>query len=288
MATSQSHTLGEFIGAFFEDLMKKPICEFANKNGLFFDTVGPRKARGGSKLTWTDVHGSKHDLDFVLEKGGTEDTIGEPIAFIELAWRRYTKHSKNKVQEISGAVNPICEKYKLSKPFKGAILSGQFTDNSLNQLKNDNFHVLYIPFEKLVQAFKVHGFDIDFGEDTKEADLRKKFAAVSKKANKPQLEKVREEILKSCETEIKQFVTELSASYHRKIKSICILPLHGKRHEEVGDIEKAINFINGYSNIPNDQQLEYIEVIITYNNGTIVQGQFKEKAEAVDFLSKIK
>ena len=174
MATSQSHTLGEFIGAFFEDLMKKPVREFAHKHGLYFDTVGERKARGGKKLTWTDVHGSKHDLDFVLERGGTEDVIGEPVAFIELAWRRYTKHSKNKAQEIAGAVNPICEKYRLSKPFKGAILSGQFTENSLTQLKSDDFHVLYIPFEKLVQAFSIHGLDIDFDEDSKEADLKKK------------------------------------------------------------------------------------------------------------------
>ena len=287
MAKSQSHTLGEFIGAFFEDLMKKPIREFAVKNGLYFDTVGPRKARGGSKLTWTDIHGSKHDLDFVLEKGGTEENIGQPVAFIELAWRRYTKHSKNKAQEISGAVNPICEKFKLNKPFKGAILSGQFTENSLNQLKSDSFHVLYIPFEKLVQAFNAHGLDIDFGEDTTEADLRKKYAAVSKKANKSLLEKVREEILKTCEPEIKQFVKELSDTYRRKIKTICILPLHGKRTEVV-DVEKAIDYINGYSAIPADQQLEYIEVIVTYNNGTIIQCQFKEKEEAVDFLEKIR
>lgn len=287
MAKSQSHTLGEFIGAFFEDLMKKPIREFAEKSGLYFDTVGPRKARGGSKLTWTDIHGSKHDLDFVLEKGGTEDSIGEPIAFIELAWRRYTKHSKNKAQEISGAVNPICEKYKLSKPFKGAILSGQFTDNSLNQLRNDDFHVLYIPFEKLVQAFSTHGLDIDFDEDSKETDVKKKYASVSKKANRDLLEKVREEILKTCESEIRQFVSELSASYNRKIKTICILPLHGKCTEVV-DIEKAIDFINGYENLPDDHQLEYIQVIVTYNNGTIIQCQFKEKEEAVDFLKRIK
>lgn len=287
MATSQSHTLGEFIGAFFEDLMKEPIREFADKNGLYFDTIGLRKARGGKKLTWTDVHGSKHDLDFVLEKGGTEETIGEPIAFIELAWRRYTKHSKNKAQEISGAVNPICEKYKLSKPFKGAILSGQFTENSINQLKSDDFHVLYIPFEKLVQAFRTHGFDIDFDEDSKEADIRKKYAAVSKICNKGSLEKVRKEILKLCEIEIKQFISELSQAYNRRIKTICILPLHGTRIEVI-DVEKAIDFINGYKNIPMDHRLEYIEVIINYNNGTLIQCQFKEKTEAVVFLKKMR
>ncbi len=287
MARSQSHILGEFIGAFFEDLMKQPVREFAQKYGLYFDTVGKRKARGGKKLTWTDVHGSKHDLDFVLEKGGTEENIGEPVAFIELAWRSYTKHSKNKAQEISGAVNPICEKYKLSKPFKGAILSGQFTENSLNQLKRDDFHVLYIPFEKLVQAFSTHGLDIEFDEDSKEADVKKKHAAVSKRSNKALLEKVREEILNSCDAEIKQFITELEAFYTRKIKTICILPLHGTRTEVV-DVEKAIAFINGYCDLPTNQKLEYIEVIVTYNNGSIIQCQFKTKAETVDFLQKIR
>ena len=287
MAISQSHILGEFIGSFFEDLMKKPVREFAQKHGLYFDTVGQRKARGGKKLTWTDVHGSKHNLDFVLEKGGTEEVIGDPVAFIELAWRRYTKHSKNKAQEIAGAVNPICEKYKLSKSFKGAILSGQFTENALNQLKNDDFHVLYIPFEKLVNAFSTFGLDIDFDEDSKEADLKKKYAAVSKRSNKALLENVREEILSSCDTEIKQFIDELEASYTRKIKSICILPLHGTRTEVV-DVEKAIAFINGYTNISVNQKLEYIEVIVTYNNGSIIQCQFRTKAEAVSFLNMIK
>ena len=118
MAKSQSHQLGEFIGNFFEDLMKNPIREFSNRNGLYFDTNGPRKARNNRKtLSWKDVHGNSHRLDFVLEKGGTESVFGEPVAFIELAWRNYTKHSKNKVQEISGAVNPISDKYKMSKPF---------------------------------------------------------------------------------------------------------------------------------------------------------------------------
>ncbi|MGX8714039.1 MAG: DNA methylase [bacterium] len=288
MAKSQSHQLGEFIGSFFEDLMKKPIREFADKNGLYFDTNCSRKARGNRKtLTWTDVHANKHRLDFVLEKGGTESAFGEPIAFIELAWRNYTKHSKNKAQEISGAVNPISEKYEMVKPFKGAILSGVFTDGSLNQLKSEGFHVLYIPSKKMVQAFSVHGLDIDYDEGTSKAELKRKYIAISKKTNKTILEKVRQEILKTCDTEIKQFVSELSASYNRKIKTICILPLHGKR-TEVLDVEKAIDFISGYESLPEDHQLEYIEVIVTYNNGTIIHCQFKEKDEAVDFLEKIK
>lgn len=287
MAKSQSHTLGEFIGDFFENLMKRPIREFAEKNGLYFDSAGPRKVRKGKKVTWTDIHGSRHDLDFVLEKGGTEETIGDPVAFIELAWRRYTKHSKNKVQEIAGAVNPLYEKYKLGRPFKGAILSGQFTGNALEQLKKDNFHVLYIPFDKLVRAFRLYGFDICFDEDTKESDLRKKYVAVSKKTSRQLLESVREEIFSSCKIELDNFIAELSASYRRKVKSVRILPLHGKC-TEVMDVRKAIEFINEYSTIPVHHELQYIEVFVSYNNGTSIHCQFKEKVEAVDFLERLR
>lgn len=286
MAKSYAHTFGEFIGAFFEDLMKKPIREFADSHRLYFDTTGPREARDGKKVTWTDIHGSKHDLDFVLEKGGTQSVIGEPVAFIELAWRRYTKHSKNKAQEIAGAVNPICEKYNLIKPFKGAILSGQFTENSLNQLLNDGFHLLYIPFDVMVAAFNKYGLDIDFDEDTKESAFRAKLQALTRRANLPVLEQVREELLTRCQDDISRFVSELSASYNRKISSICVLPLHGKRIE-VNDIQSAIAFINGYNEIPLDHKLEYVEIFITYNNGTLIHCQFTDKAEAVAFLNKM-
>lgn len=287
MAKSQSHTLGEFIGAFFEDMMKKPIREFAEKNGLYLDTAGSRKAREGKKVTWTDIHGSNHDLDFVIEKGGTEENIGEPVAFIELAWRRYTKHSRNKVQEIQGAVNPIYEKYRFGKPFKGAILSGQFTGKALEQLRNDGFHVLYIPFEKLVRAFSIYGFDVCFDEDTKESDICKKYGAVSKKSNRQLLEKVREEILYSCKAEIDTFVAELSAACHRKVRSVRILPLHGICME-VSDTQHAIDFINSYSAIPSHQELQYIEVFVYYNNGTSIHCMFKEKEEAVEFLEGLR
>lgn len=284
MAKSEAHTLGEFIGTFFEDVMKKPIMEFANRNNLYFDTYGKRPARPSKKLTWEDINGSKHDLDFVLEKGGTDEVIGVPVAFIELAWRRYTKHSKNKAQEIAGAINPIFQKYRCVKPFKGAILCGHFTDNSLEQMKNDNFSVLYIPFNKLVAAFAKHGFDIDFDEDTKEADFRKKNVALAKHTNQPKLQLVRDELLSSCAVEINNFLHELESSYNRKIKSICILPLHGVRME-VTDKNSAIAFINGYNTLPDNHQLEYIEIIVTYNNGSDIQCHFKEKEEVIDFLT---
>ena len=162
MAKSPSHILGEMIGNFFEEVMKSPIRKLCEQYDVYFDTIGLRPARSTKKITWSDIYGSKHDLDYVIERNGSAHKIGDPIAFIELAWRRYAKHSKNKVQEIAGAVIPIAEKYKEYVPFKGAILSGVFTDPSLIQLKNQGFHVLYIPFEKVVESFKKICFDIFF------------------------------------------------------------------------------------------------------------------------------
>lgn len=55
------------------------------------------------------MNGNAHDLDFVLERGGSDDKIGMPAAFIETAWRRYTKHYRNNAQEIQGALEPLAE-----------------------------------------------------------------------------------------------------------------------------------------------------------------------------------
>jgi hypothetical protein len=183
-------------------------------------------------------------------------------------------------------VDPICEKYPLLKPFKGAVLSGQFTENAMTQLKNDGFHVLYIPFAKMVEAFRKYGLDIDCNEKTKESEFREKYSAVSKQSNKPLLEGVRQEILQQCMPEINRFVADLTSAYNKKIRSVCVLPLHGKRIE-TADAKSAIAYLRDYEDLPEDCLLEYVEVFITYNNGTMIHCQFKEKEEAIDFLNRI-
>ena len=77
-----------------------------------------------------DSKGNTHILDYVMEEGGSEAVQGRPRAFIEIAWRRYTKHSKNKAQEIQGAITPLAETYQDSHPFLGAVLAGEFTEPS--------------------------------------------------------------------------------------------------------------------------------------------------------------
>jgi hypothetical protein len=100
MAESLSHKFGQIIGDLLELALEPHLQKFARKHKLYLDKKGERKARSGKKVSWTDAKGNKHDLDYVLERGGTEHKIGIPIAFIESAWRRYTKHSRNKARKF--------------------------------------------------------------------------------------------------------------------------------------------------------------------------------------------
>ena len=99
------HQCGEVLEAAVEPLLRR----FAKEHNLYLDKKGPRPARSGKKVSWTDVRGNTHDLDYVLERNGSDAKIGKPVAFIETAWRRYTKHSRNKAQEIQGALMPLLE-----------------------------------------------------------------------------------------------------------------------------------------------------------------------------------
>ena len=94
MAKAAGHKFGQFIGEYCEKAIEPLLKEFADKHGLFLDKAGNRPARSGKKVKWIDSYGNSHNLDYVLERGGTPEKVGTPVAFIESAWRRYTKHSR--------------------------------------------------------------------------------------------------------------------------------------------------------------------------------------------------
>lgn len=158
MAESLAHRWGQIIGDLFEHFVRDMLKAVAEKHGLYLDYKKPRRARAGlggkdlSKVTWQDGYGNRHDLDYVLECGGTEDALGVPVAFIESAWRRYTKHSKNKVQKIEAAVLPIALTFSRHQPFCGAVLAGEFTRNALAQLQSNGFAVLHVPYASILAS----------------------------------------------------------------------------------------------------------------------------------------
>jgi hypothetical protein len=145
MAESPAHKLGQLIGLAIERALEEPLHAFGRQHGLYLDKKGPRPGRNGVKVTWLDKYRNTHDLDFVFERGGSNVVRGQPAAFIEVAWRRYTKHSRNKVQEIQGAITPLRDTYQGLSPFAGVVLAGVFTDGSLQQLRSHGFSILFFP-----------------------------------------------------------------------------------------------------------------------------------------------
>lgn len=71
MAGSPSHRFGQIIGEALEAASESVLRQFANEHGLYLDKGSSRPARGNKKsLTWQDLYGNKHNLDYVMERGG--------------------------------------------------------------------------------------------------------------------------------------------------------------------------------------------------------------------------
>ncbi|HUT46966.1 MAG TPA: hypothetical protein VMX36_11820 [Sedimentisphaerales bacterium] len=283
MAESPSHKFGQIIGNLLEAVVGPILSQFAEEKHLYLDyQKNTRKARNGKKVTWEDAHGNVHDLDYVLEKDGTDTTRGTPVAFIEVAWRRYTKHSRNKAQEIQGAILPLAEKFRWSNPFLGAVLSGIFTKGSLEQLRSLGFRVLYFPYDTLVAAFAAEGIDIAFDESTPDAVFRKCVKKIDS-ASRQRMERIKQHLVAANQEQLDEFMAALSSRLDRVIEKVVLVPLYGKLNE-FATIDDAIKFLDQYRISESSGDFRKYEVIIRFSNGDRVEGSFGGKVRVREFL----
>lgn len=285
MASSPSHKFGQIIGGFLEYSVRDLLQSFADNNDLYLDYVHSRAARQHKKtVEWTDNKGNRHRLDYVLEKNGSETTLGLPKAFIESAWRRYTKHSRNKAQEIQGAIIPLAENYCNEHPFLGVILGGDFTVGSLTQLESHGFSVLYFPYESIIKAFATVSIDAYFEENTPDEDFEQKVISFEA-LDHQEIKQIRDKLHGIHCEDIKRFMTDLDVSINRKIKEIVVLPLHGESHI-INNISEAITFLDNYDTVTNSIEFVKFELIVRYTNGDRIEASFKDKLAAKDFLKQ--
>lgn len=286
MADSPAHRWGQIIGEVMEDAVLPMLKEFAATHHLFLDMQEDRPCRKGRKCTWVDRNGKKHDLDFVLERGGTPERIGTPVAFIEAAWRRYTKHSRNKAQEIQGAIIPLAETYNQSAPFKGAILAGVFTGGALTQMRSLGFTILYFPYEMILGAFRRFKIDASSEEDTPDAEFHSKIHRYERLSAKQKRE-LSSELMRLNSAEVNEFVNALTVAVSRRIERIVILPLHGAA-EALGTLDEAIAFIKDYDDCTQRKPIHRYEIQIRYSNSDQIEGRFADKNSAIEFLQSYK
>ncbi|MEH2031650.1 MAG: hypothetical protein V7K67_18650 [Nostoc sp.] len=256
MAESFSHKWGQILGHFIQEFIRETLQQVADEHGFYLDSQRKRKARITKKVSWQDRYGNYHDLDYVLERGGTEDTLDLPVAFIETAWRRYTKHSRNKVQEIEGA---------------------------LDQLESKGFKILYLKYDNIVKSFTSVGINASFNESTLEADFQNKIEQW-KKLSAPDITNIKNQMLSLEKFQIDKFINTLEQSFARLVQQVNIIVLHGQC-QQTATVENAIEYIHNY---PDNQPtlappLKY-EIDIRYNNGDLIHAIFNNKIEALKFL----
>jgi hypothetical protein len=282
MAESPAHRLGQIIGEILEAGILPTLQQFANKHHLYLDKKGPRPCRPGLQCRWKDLKGNEHDLDYVLERGGTTGQLGVPAAFIETAWRRYTKHSKNKAQEIQGAIVPLEEKFKNASPFKGAILAGVFTEGALKQLHSLGFTVLFFPYDTVITVFQKFGADVDYNEKTSDKEVRKKVSAFSKLSTNVR-DNIASALLEANARDLATFMEALEKAITRRIKRILVLPLHGRSYE-VATVKDALHFIEHYEQNKSTQPFIRYEIQVIYDNEDHIVASLQNRSTAIDFL----
>jgi len=294
MAESHAHRWGQIIGDVFEQFVRDMLKSIAERHQLYLDYKKPRRARanqGGrdlSKVTWCDSYGNRHDLDYVLERGGTEDALGVPVAFVESAWRRYTKHSKNKVQEIEAAVLPIALTFSRHQPFCGAVLAGEFTRNALAQLESKGFSVLHIPYESILEAFQEVGLDASSVDGiTTEEEFGRKIEQWQQLPQPATVERFLKVLYRLHALGVAEFQARLEASLLRGVVSVRLAVLRGHAIE-CSDIASAISYLieedRAYQLRENGEERAMFEIVVRFNNGAKIEATFPTRQEAIAFL----
>ena len=294
MAESHAHRWGQIIGDVFEQFVRDMLRSIAGKHGLYLDYKKPRRARakqGGrdlSKVTWQDSYGNRHDLDYVLERGGTEDARGVPVAFIESAWRRYTKHSKNKVQEIEAAVLPIALTFARHQPFCGAVLSGEFTRNALTQLESKGFSVFHIPYQSILEAFREIGIDASSVDRiTTEDEFQRKIAQWEALPQPATTEKFLKALYRLHAADVAEFQAKLEASLLRGVVSVRVAVLRGHT-VECPNIKSAISYLVEEARThrvrEDAEEREMFEIVVRFTNAARIEATFPTREEAITFL----
>jgi hypothetical protein len=176
----------------------------------------------------------------------------------------------------------LAQTYRNSGPFKGAVLAGVFTDGAITQLQSLGFTVLYVPYQSVVGVFRKFGVDASFDEDTPDREFQKKVSSYER-LDELKRKQLARRLISDHQKDVDAFVKSLSISASRQIERIVILALHGAL-QEVLTVDDAIHFIENYSDDGKGKPVDRYEIEVRYNNGDTIEGKFKNKSSAIEFL----
>lgn len=166
--TSAGHKLGQIVGDWWETKVIFPLLgEVAQSLDLFLDNrVVARTCRAG-KVQWSDTEGNFVDYDYVLELGGNAQKKGIPVAFLESFWRRGARHSKDKARDDTNKLLPMRDTYPTAR-FLAIAACGEFTEPAKDYVRTRQVELFFVSKEKIVEAFRSIGAEIDYPDSLAE------------------------------------------------------------------------------------------------------------------------
>lgn len=230
-----------------------------------------------------DNRGNKHDLDFVLEHGGTAETKGHPLAFVEAAWRRYTKHSRNKTGEIEGALIHLRDSHRTCR-FVGAALAGEWTNGAIKQLESHGITVLHIPYVALINSFRIKGIDLDYAERASPAEKQRLVRSLKALAES-ELTEIAVALEEEVSEQLNAFLLSLEASVTTEITQVLVCGLFGRR-ATASTVKQAIKWLEQFDvSDPQKVTFDRFEVLLRFKDGREIDGRFfPNKESAIQFL----
>ena len=187
-STSAGHQLGQLVGDWYEEYIAQPIIEgVAARLGLYCDSRFKSRSCRGAKIIWADSETNEVNYDFVLELAGTEDRRGLPIAFFETAWRRGSRHSKDKARDDSGKLIGMRDAYPTARHL-GMVVAGEFTQPAQELVRSRGIDLFFISKDRILGAWLENGIQIDYPDNAPEIQKQKIAAeAVRKTKSDPDL-----------------------------------------------------------------------------------------------------
>ncbi|MFO1256017.1 MAG: hypothetical protein U1E37_10155 [Sphingomonadaceae bacterium] len=291
MADAPGHLLGQLIGGVLEIATEPVLQSLCDAHELFLDKKGARPGvRSGHLLSLLDNDGNKHDLDFVIERATRDGRPGHYAAFIECAWRRFTKHSKAKAQEIQGAVLPLIGKWATVGPVPAAVIAGRWSRPSAKQLESFGFVVLQLDFTTTVDCFRSFGVDIEGPTDKADDKVPDAFWQVQveafRKLNESEVADLAASLRNALKEDFDSFATELENRVIRTVQIVIFHPVHGRTFE-FETLEAAIRAIHGYDATESTHPLLRYEFEVRYTNNDVIKGSCSTVESAEEFLRQL-
>ena len=168
-------------------------------------------------------------------------------------------------------------------PFHAAVLAGEFTSNSLIQLRSQGFFVLYFTYGQICDLFATEGISLHWEENTAEEELYRIIETFPDNAD-PRYLRLQQTFLRMYHRELTELSDALLNSLHNSISQVLVVPIHGYAYR-LDSIPDAIDFVINYREDTHQPILRY-ELIVRYHNGDEFTMKCTDKRKAIQFLNQ--